>query len=273
MQGYTGSKSEYLDRGRDFSPQEKFAPVVTDEMVAALKGRAAPEYLKVFGFVPFFEYVNRKMLEQQNIKPVYEGSAEQKEKLFSQGGVLFSNHPSEYDLSIVYGAIRNRDRIRTDVLTLLEKDSYDELVESMGEASGLRPVGFRTIKQTFAEFNLHIKNGGLVVIFPSFKFERDREREIGFENGLAKLVSEMPSDSMVYSLAIDPEKLNIRNQDTFTVGRVSVSECYGTAKELQQYFVPGMKNPYGEFSKVLLDYYLEAPEHKKNLSSYKVKKF
>jgi hypothetical protein len=231
----------------------------------------ARQYGQEIGYLLFLE----AELRRNRIEPVYETTAENRQRLYTKPGIIYANHPSMFDVHLVLAALKDGSRnIRKDFTVLVEDEDresvsnmtlYEELVYDFGEEHFLPARAYGATK-IFTEAQKRIEAGGVFIIFPSYKSERQTDRKVlKFQNGLVYLLGRIPPKSMVYSFGINrQDALEAKEHG----GKVRISEDYSTAKDwadiFQDYEADGR-----DTQSSLLALHTQLT-HEQNLGSYKL---
>src|SRR6266404_2122945 len=129
-------------------------------------------------------------LDISKIRPNYQTNSENRTSLHTRSGIVLANHPSDMDVSVILRALQDEERrVREDFVELVAEEEFPHLGSLFGKKHFL-PATRARATETFEEIRKFIQDGGLFIIFPSFKSERVRRRgfslpSLAFENGLA----------------------------------------------------------------------------------------
>lgn len=167
------------------------------------------------GFEALHEAIN-KYFAIWNVAPTYkqEGSenfSAMRNKLNSEAGIIISNHPGYMDVPAILNCIN-----REDIKIMVDKEGYDILSKMVGKKY-IVPAD----KSVLSEVAVHIKNGGIFLIFPT----GETGKRLDFRAGFTKLIENLEPDNMVYSFYVNP-------QDVMTVESAYHGRTAGVASAL-----------------------------------------
>jgi hypothetical protein len=191
-------------------------------------------------------------LEAFKVQPEFLGDVSNRDKLRSEGGIVFSNHPGSLDIPIILNAMRDEQRkVRDDFLILMGGITYERFVKIFGDKH-IVPADRRQSEEVFNKILQHIEQGGLFIIFPTGTSEEHGDFE--FENGLAYLLEKVKPETMVYHFAINANDENSVHQFQ-KGGIIKVKEGHSQAQEWQK-VMEGAKNRFRK-SQLLRKYFVD----------------
>jgi hypothetical protein len=162
-----------------------------------------------------------------NVRPEFtkEGTSEFKawrERLNTDGGIMISNHPGILDVPLLMQAL-NRSDLKIVVNERFYNDTKEMPVHDLfihAQKSGLSEV-----RGALREMDEHIRNGGLLLIFPTGRVTTD-DVKVEFASGLRHLISRLDDKDLVYSFHIDRETQS-KAGNTLTLNSSILSDFIG----------------------------------------------
>jgi hypothetical protein len=125
-----------------------------------------------------------------------------RDKLNFEAGIIISNHPGMFDAPAILDCLH-----RDDVLVMVSDGPIDmpeaiaETVQQMYEKYTVRaPQNFLELIPVLQRIDAHIKNGGLLLIFPEGTSGK-------FQAGLSHLLDRLDPENMVYAFHFEPKDM------------------------------------------------------------------
>ena len=150
----------------------------------------AHKYYRLWNIAP--DYVQEKTGNIEGMR----------KRLNTEAGIIISNHPGGGDIPSILDCLN-----REDVLVMVrEVNGFPKSLQSLVKKHLIpAPKNFLELVPIVARIEAHIKNGGVLIIFP----EGTSEGETAvFENGLSHLLDRLRPDNMVYAFYVDPADMN-----------------------------------------------------------------
>ncbi len=188
-----------------FNIHELSGPV--RNIVRPLIARGLEDSFQSQGIDGFYKFT-REYLETANARPEFVKESDPKfsewrRRLNTERGIMISNHPGVLDAPLLVQALQ-----RSDLKIVVNEKLYNETkgmaVNSLFISALSNSVA--EVKGVLSEMNKHIKDGGLLWIFPT-GMVTDGDIDAEFASGLRHLISNLDDADMVYAFHIDRESL------------------------------------------------------------------